>query len=196
MTDELFVSDEFLEESKNNLCQFMPKHRTTGSHSTKEKLIRRNEVSRYHFDYGYSARYIADILKISRNTVNSDLRILYSNAAHNWTLLEPEKRVQIHIQRLEFQRIRLRETLDGIDDIQEKIAVERMIFDLESRILATHLKLTESIQNVYNKSITHLNSILEKKRVPERYLTFWDTISVSPKGHEKIQAILKDERRK
>jgi hypothetical protein len=30
--------------------------------------------------------------------------------------------------------------------------------------------------------------------MPERYLMFWDTISVSSKGYEKIQTILKDDR--
>ncbi len=194
MTDELIVSDEFLDDSKNNLGQFMPKSRSTGPHSAAEKLARRNEISRYHFDYGYSARKIADILKINRNTVNSDIQFLYSQSARNWVSYEPEKWVQIHTSRLELQRTRLREMLDSAEKIQEKVVIERMLLDLESRIINIHLKLTESIQKVYNKTISQLNSIMKKEGKDNRYLTFWDTLSVSPKGHEKIQKILKDER--
>ena len=45
---------------------------------THAKKTRRDEVFRLHFDYGYSARKIAEMMKINRNTVNADIMYCYS----------------------------------------------------------------------------------------------------------------------
>ena len=81
MSNELLVvSQEFLAEEEK-LCQTMPKpnkKKEGGPYSPHDKQIRRNEVYRYHFDYGYSARRIAELMKINRNTINSDIKYWYS----------------------------------------------------------------------------------------------------------------------
>ena len=52
----------------------MPKsEKNGGPYPIQAKKTRRDEVFRLHFDYGYSARKIADMLKINRNTINSDI---------------------------------------------------------------------------------------------------------------------------
>jgi len=48
-----------------------------GPYTKDDQESRRNEVGRLHFEYGYSARKIADIMKINRNTINSDIKYLY-----------------------------------------------------------------------------------------------------------------------
>lgn len=67
------IPGEFLSEQ---LCQTMPKK--GGPYSQQSKKTRRGEVFKLHFDYGYSARKIAELMKINRNTINSDIGFLYS----------------------------------------------------------------------------------------------------------------------
>ena len=72
------ISSEFIEESK--LCQTMPKSRKSGRHTKNEIETRRSEVYRLHFEYGYSARKISELMKINRNTINGDVSFWYSKA--------------------------------------------------------------------------------------------------------------------
>ncbi len=72
MTD-LQISKEFL--AQEQLGQTMPKSkkRKGGPYPVQAKKLRRDEVFKLHFDYGYSARKIANMMEISRNTINSDV---------------------------------------------------------------------------------------------------------------------------
>lgn len=88
MSDNFFqVSKEFLAEEEKEavakkqrqLGQTMPKsEKKWRPYPVQAKKTRRDEVFRLHFDYGYYARKIADMLKINRNTINSDIIYWYS----------------------------------------------------------------------------------------------------------------------
>lgn len=49
-----------------------------GPYTKDERTKRQNEVARLHFEYGYSAVKIAEMMKVNRNTINSDIKYLYS----------------------------------------------------------------------------------------------------------------------
>jgi len=68
------VSQEFIESGK--LLQSKSKKRG-GPYSKDEKIKRQNEVHRLHFEYGYSARKISELMKINRNTINGDIDCWY-----------------------------------------------------------------------------------------------------------------------
>ena len=44
-----------------------------GPYTKDEQRKRRDEVYRLHFEYSYSARKIAEFLKINRSTINRDI---------------------------------------------------------------------------------------------------------------------------
>ncbi len=69
------ITSDFLDENKK-LCQSMPKSHKPGPYTKFEKETRRDEVYRLHFDYGYSARKIADLMKINQKTINADIDFL------------------------------------------------------------------------------------------------------------------------
>jgi len=71
------ITSDFLDENEK-LCQTKPKSKKGGPYSKEQKEKRRNEVYRLHFDYGYSARKIAELMKINRNTINGDIDHWYS----------------------------------------------------------------------------------------------------------------------
>ena len=86
---ELDISEEFLAE-----CQTMPKsQRHNGQYTKQEIQKRRNEVYRYHFEYGYSARKIAELIKINRNTINGDIKHWYSKISNKNYILDPESTI-------------------------------------------------------------------------------------------------------
>jgi len=190
--NEFNISDDFIETNK----KFKPDtRRKKGGPYTKQEIIdRKNEVHRLHFEYGYSARKIADLMKVNRNTVNGDIDYWYSKIVQNFNMFDPAYAVMINLQRLDIQRSRLREQLDKTETFQEKLALERLILEIDSKILNTHNKLTNSTRNRNDYSIQIMNNWMKENKNDKRFLTLFDRISVSDKAIEKIDKIIKQDR--
>ena len=112
----LDVSQEFIESGKS--LQSNSKKRG-GRYTKDEKLERQNEVYRLHFEYGYSARKISELMKINRNTINGDIDYWYAKIYVNSNAFDPEISVVINIHRFDIQRSRLRENLDKAENFQQ-----------------------------------------------------------------------------
>ncbi len=193
---ELDISEEFLEENRQNLSQFVPKSRRRGPYSKQDKQARRIEVYRLHFEYGYSGRKIAEMMKIHRNTINADIGFWYYKIAGSTNIFNPEDIVIINLQRLEIQRTRLREQLDITSSQQEKLSIERLIFDIDSKILYTHHRLGESTRRMIDLSTTRLNDWMKDNRKDTRFMTLFDKIKISSKAKEKIERIISEDHKK
>jgi len=136
-------------------------------------------------------------MKVNRNTVNGDIDYWYSKITTNNNIFNPEYSIIVTLQRFEIQRSRLRESLDKtLSSYQEKLAIERMIYDLDSKILQTYQRLAESSRRLFDFSIERLNSWLKDNKKTERYMTLFDKISVSDKAKEKIHKILIDDKKR
>src|SRR3989344_4922179 len=103
MDDIFSISSEFIEESK--LVQTGPKKRG-GPYSSKDKISRRNEVYKLHFDYSYSARKISEVMNINRKTINNDITFWYSKVLENWDYPDPEVWLLTNMENLEVQKRR------------------------------------------------------------------------------------------
>ena len=187
------ITSDFLDENEK-LYQTIPNSKKGGPYSKKERDSRRKEVYRLHFDYGYSARKIAELMKINRNTANGDIDYWYSKIVQNTNIFDPSYAIIVNLQRLDIQRSRLREQLDKTETFQEKLVLERLILEIDSKILHTHNKLTDSTRNLRDYATEHLNEWLKENKKDERYLTLFDKISVSEKAYEKINKIIKQDR--
>ena len=55
------------------------KEKKGGPYTKDERLRRQNEISRFYFEYGYSATKISEMMKVNRNTINADIKCIYSN---------------------------------------------------------------------------------------------------------------------
>jgi len=171
---ELDISEEFLAE-----CQTMPKsQRHNGQYTKQEIQKRRNEVYRYHFEYGYSARKIAELIKINRNTINGDIKHWYSKVTKA-NDIQPESAIFTILERLDIQRTKIRESLDQATNISEKIPMERMIMDIDSKIAQINEKLYFSSTKLIGYMIESLNNHLKSKNDNTRYLGIHDKIAVS-----------------
>ena len=165
-----------------------------GPYTQKQRLDRQNEVYRLHFEYGYSASKIADLMKINRNTINDDIRYWYSETLQSGSIINPERVIILHLQRLEVQRSRLREKLDKTESFQESIALERLIYEIDSKILQTSHRLSESYGRLMDKATDRLNNWLKENNKPERYMRLFDKITVSKEAREKINKIIEEDK--
>jgi len=190
--DEFNISDDFIEANK----KFKPDtRRKKGGPYTKQEIIdRKNEVYRLHFEYGYSARKIADFMKVNRNTVNGDIDYWYSKIVDNINTFDPSYAIMVNLQRLDIQRSRLREQLDKTKIFQEKLALERLILEIDSKILNTHYKITNSTKNLFDHATERMNDWMKENKKDKRFLTLLGRISVSEKAIEKIDKIIKQDR--
>ena len=191
---ELKISKEFLEENKSNLSQFMPKTRRRGPYSKQEKESRRNEVYRLHFDYGYSARKISELMKVNRNTINGDVSYWYSKIISNHNIFDPEMDILIRLKRFEVQRTRLRIQTDKTNEFQEKLSLERIILDIDSKVLQIYQKLGESTKRVMDVVTINLNHEMKKQKKDTRYMLLFDKIAVSERAKERIEQIIREDK--
>jgi predicted phosphohydrolase len=185
------VDTEFIEENKKINSKT---HRNGGPYSRSDRDKRRQEVYKLHFEYGYSARKISELMKMNRNTINGDIDYWYSKTSKNSNIFNPEGAIILNIQRLEIQRTRLREQLDKAKSFQERLALERLIYEIDCKILYTVNKLAESSKRIFDISTERLNQWMKKNKKDNRYLTLFDEISVSEKAHKRIEKIIKEDR--
>jgi len=114
-----------------------------GPYSKKDQMIRRDKVFHLHFELGHSATQISMMLNVNRNTINSDIKYLYSQLSKNWESRGINSRGLIQIQRLEFQRARLFGELEKQERYKEKHMIEKLLFDIDNRLLQFIVKIKE-----------------------------------------------------
>lgn len=197
MLDKLEVSDELIEKSQPNLRQSMPipQFKKSGPWTHHGKEARRNEVYRLHFDYDFSARSIADFMGVQRNTINGDVSFWYSKIVESSNIFDPETSILVTLERLKIQRARLRELVDKTDSTKDKLSIERLMSDIDFKIIYTHQRLAESSRRMQNSETERLNDWMKDSRKETRFLTLSDIIEVSSNAHEKIKQIIEEDRK-
>jgi len=187
----LDISQEFIESGKS----MKTKQKKRGGRYTKdEKIKRQNEVNRLHFDYGYSARKISELMKVNRNTINGDIDYWYGEIYTKHNMVDPELCAVINYQRFNVQRSRLRENLDKAENFQQRHAIEKMIFDIDCKIINIDIKLADSTTRIQKEGINYLNNWLKDNGKDQRYMTLFDRLSVSKKTKQRIDKIIKEDR--
>jgi hypothetical protein len=195
LPDEIIQVDPGFIDDNKKLCQTIPKSKKKGGpYSKQDKEARKEEVYRLHFEYGYSARKIAQLMKVNRNTINGDIDYWFSITLKKWDRIDPRYSVVKQMEILEIQKSRLRGELDKTDNLSERISIERLIFDIDSKIMQINLKLTESSSKVHELATMWLNKWMKKNEKDDRYITWFDVIRLSKKAHEKVNQIINEDR--
>lgn len=193
LSKEIPVTPDFIEENKK-LLQTTPNSKKGGPYPKHVKKERRDEVFKLHFDYGYSARKIADMMKISRNTINSDISFCYSQLEKEKSRLSTEGYLNKLLYRLELQRTRCIENMEKIKDSDDTSSFEKMIFDIDCKLVQIIMKLQTSNQSNYDRAMNILNDYLEKNGYDTRYTLWGDALRVSTQTRKKIKDLLKSEK--
>lgn len=190
---ELSLSKNFLKENKPDFGTNWHKSHRRGPYTISEKERRRNEVYRLHFEYGYSARKIAYLMKISRNTINKDIDFLYGDTIKNYNLIRPQTAIIKQITKLEIQKTRLRESLDKTQNFSEIIAIERLLFEIDSKLIHIRIKISESNYHIHELATKWLNKFSKNHGQPSRYFNFFDTLQVSIETREQIKKLINED---
>jgi hypothetical protein len=191
------ITPEFITQSTSQLCQTMPELKKGGGPYSKDsKQKRRDEVYRLHFDYGYSARKIADTMKVNRNTINSDVSYFYGKLHDNIIHFENETMITSFLHRLEIQRCRVREKLEKTDDPKEYVMLEKLLLDVDSRLISSHQKSAESTKRIWDLTVYAINQFFKDEKKDVRYMSFFDKIAVSEKSQKRIQDIINQDKKK
>jgi predicted DNA-binding protein YlxM (UPF0122 family) len=88
------------------------KSKNGGPYTTQEQESRRKQVYELHFEKGFSAVNITEMLNVNRNTINADIKEWYRKVSEEL----PEYNVSLllkQIHRLEMQQARLLEELEN-----------------------------------------------------------------------------------
>jgi len=188
---EFEISSEFIESGKS--LQTKPKKKG-GPYSKAEIIKRRKEVYKLYFEYDYSARQIAEMLNVNRNTINEDVRSWYKQIIINSNTYDPEPIILINIQRFKIQRLRLRENLDTAKNFQERNTIEKMIFQIDSKIIQIQIKLAETKRRMDDVKIDFLNQWCKENGKDNRFMTQGDKLSLSEKTFGKLIEMVREDR--
>lgn len=123
-----------------------------GPYTKKQQEKRRNEVYGLHFERGCPAQKIAEILKVNRNTINSDINFWYSQLATDWEDNDVKKWIIKQLERFELQRSRLYDELKNCNIFADRLLVEKIILDIDQKISQIITKLLLNYK--YNFSIS------------------------------------------
>ena len=168
------------------------KSKKGGPYTKQEQEKRRDEVFKLHFEYGYSATQISEMLKINRNTINSDVSFLYSELHNEMDTKSDNDWLNKQLLRLESQRTRLRKELDKDITLQETLQVEKLILDLDSRISSLVIKIITSKQMRMDLVIAYLNNWMKEEGHKDRYLSSDSLYRIPEKSKEKIFKLLNE----
>jgi hypothetical protein len=189
------ISQEFIEENKKinlNLVKHRHNHRQKFAPYTRsQRRKRRMEVYKLHFEHGMPATRIAQLMKVDRNTINNDLKILYHEALndydpHNMSL---DDILQKQLLRLETQRDRLGLYLSDAKDINNKIAIEHQIADIDFKLIGAIEKVYHKEGRFWDEIIKKVNKIAENEKWDVRYSSLFELHKISIDSRKSLNKL-------
>lgn len=182
------ITQEFLDGEKlDKTRQFLKK---SGPYSKFDRKKRRGEVFKLHFEHGISAVEISQIMKVNRHTISKDIDFWQERLSEEWKKSDLGSWAMKAIYRFEIQRTRLYKELERQNTTPEKIIYEKLISDIDSKIIQTMLKLgiTEHIIRKISRDV--INKILEEQRIPGYLFDMHELQKVSTQTKEKIKKLI------
>jgi hypothetical protein len=137
------------------------------------------------------ATRIAELMKVDRNTINNDLKILYRKSLKDYDPddLSLDDVLQKQLLRLETQRDRLGLYLNDAKDINDKLAVERLIADIDFKLIGGIEKLTHNMGKFWDEVIKEINRIAENKKLDIRYTSLFELNKISLDSRQDLDKL-------
>jgi len=171
MTEDLEISQEFIEESIDAIQNIVKPSQKFAPFTKKERQKRRLEVFRLHVDLGCSAVKISEMMNINRNTINQDIKWCYEQISEQ-LFPTPGQLLDRQLFRHESQRERLVRDLEQADNLQEKLAIEKILLDLDSKIASIMLKIYDYDKEANLNSMKTLNDYLDRNHKNDDFPRF------------------------
>ena len=192
---DIHPNQKYLEEDKQSSSDLVkprhnPKHKFA-PYTKSERRLRRSEVYKLHFEYGIPATRIAGMMKVDRNTINNDLKVLYQKALSDYNAdnMSLDEIVEKQIVRLETQRDRLGLYLCDVKDINSKISIERLISDVDFKLLGAIEKVNHNSSRFWDKIMKNVNKVAEVKELNMRYTSLFELHKISIDSRKSLDEI-------
>jgi hypothetical protein len=192
------INQEFIEENKKINVNLV-KHRQNSRHkfapfTKSQRRKRRMEVYKLHFEHGVPATRIAELMKVDRNTINNDLKILYRKALNDYDPddMSLDDILQKQFLRLETQRDRLCLYLCDAKDINNKIAIERLIADIDFKLIGAIEKVNHNASIFWDEIIKGVNKIAENNNLHMRYTSLFELHKISIDSRISLNKLRED----
>ena len=164
-----------------------------GPYTKNEKMKRQNEVYKLHFEHGYSAVKISDMMKINRNTINSDISHWYTSLAEEWGRYDIESWYMKQVRRLESQRSRIFEELSQAEDASARLSIEKIILDIDTKLMNFISKSSLAVTFAHNNAVTWINNWAKDNNIDLELMDAMKMSVASSDTTEKIKKLLKDD---
>jgi hypothetical protein len=189
------ISQEFIEENKKINVNLV-KHRQNSRHklapfTRSQRRKRRMEVYKLHFEHGVPATRIAELMKVDRNTINNDLKILYREALNDYNPddISLDDILQKQLLRLETQRDRLGLYLCDAKDFSNKIAIERLIADIDFKLIGAIEKINHNESRFWDEILKGVNKVAEIKKLDLRYTSLFELHKISIDSRKSLNKL-------
>jgi hypothetical protein len=197
-TFDFGINQEFIQENiknKDNLARPRQNHKQKFAPFTRsQRRKRRAEVYKLHFEHGVPATRIAEMMKVDRNTINNDLKILYRQSLNDYNPkeLSLDDILQKQLVRLETQRDRLSLYLCDAEDVSSKIAIERLIADIDFKLIGAIEKLNHNIERFWEQIIKQLNKSAENEKIDTRYTSLFELRKISRDSRKSLDKLTEE----
>ena len=137
------------------------------------------------------ATRIAEMMKLDRNTINNDLKILYQKSLNNYNPdnMSLDDIVEKQLLRLETQHDRLGLYLSDVKDINAKIAIERLIADIDFKLVGAIEKVNHNSSRFLDEILKGVNKVAEIKKLDMRYTSLFELHKISVDSRKSLNQI-------
>lgn len=131
------------------------------------------------------------MMKVDRNTINNDLKVLYQKALSDYDAdnMSLDEIVEKQLVRLETQRDRLGLYLCDVEDINSKISIERLIADVDFKLLGAIEKVNHNSSRFWDKIMKRVNKVAEVKKLDVRYTSLFELHKISIDSRKSLDEI-------
>lgn len=192
---DINVKEKHLDEDKQSSSDLVkprhnPKHKFA-PYTNSQRRLRRSEVYKLHFEHGMPATRIAEIMKVDRNTINNDLKVLYQKALNDYNPdnMTLDEIVEKQLVRLETQRDRLGLYLCDVKDVNTKISIERLISDVDFKLIGAIEKVNHNSSRFLDEILKGVNKMAEINNISLRYTSLFELQKISLDSRKSLDEI-------
>ena len=114
--------------------EILKQEKNGGPYTKAEQKQRRDQVYEMHFHLGYSAVKIAEELGINRNTINEDIKCLYSETIQHFGIKNIGKAILRQFERFEIQRREILEEIKRQNEFEKIFRLKKFLFEIDQKI--------------------------------------------------------------
>ncbi len=161
-------------------------------YTKQERQKRLDEVYKLYFMFGYPAKKIAELMKVNRHAIESDIKLIYKKLGEQIFTPDSNGWITRQFERLEFQRSRLLESLYSEDYLDRKLSIERLILEIDNRIMHYTMNAFNNEIVIWSRVSKMLNDFAGRKKLGTRWYSPFELIEITAKQQERIDKILKE----